>query len=106
MTKINKKEASFAPLKKDFWLTKDSILFNGSKLFSFIRPASTTKTQSSMVMLVSAKFVDKTIFLAPFRGFSKTSDCSSDESDEWRGINLNFPAFKPKIGWLAIWKQF
>ncbi len=46
-----------------------------SNLFSFILPASTTKTQSSMVMDVSARLVEITILRLLV--FSKTADWNS-----------------------------
>ena len=46
-------------------IPKLSMFLLGSNHFSFILPTSTTNTQSSMVMLVSAMFVDITIFRTP-----------------------------------------
>ena len=40
----------------------------GTYLFSFIRPASITNTMSSIVMDVSAMFVDRTILVTPSGG--------------------------------------
>ena len=53
-------------------VSSDSMFLTGSKRFSFILPASTTNTQSSMVMEVSARFVDITIFRTPRFGLEKT----------------------------------
>lgn len=69
-------------------------------LFSFIRPQSTTNTQSSIVTEVSAIFVDSTIFLAPRLGFLKTRACSSLDSVEWSGTNTYLPDLEFKIGYM------
>ena len=53
-------------------VSNDSMFLFGSNLFSFIRPTSITKTQSSIVIDVSAMFVEITIFLCPALGLKCT----------------------------------
>ena len=69
------------------YIPKDSIFFVGSNLFSFIFPTSTTKTQSSIVMEVSARLVLITIFLCLV--LQKIKDCSSLLRLECKGKSLH-----------------
>ena len=52
------------------------MLVYGSYVFSFILPASSTNTTSSIVMLVSAMLVDSTILRTPATGGAKMRRCS------------------------------
>lgn len=73
-------------------ISKLSIFWFELNLVSFILPLSITKTQSSIVMDVSAKFVLNTIFLVSLH-FLKTKFCSSLDKDECKGMIINFPVF-------------
>ena len=61
----------------------------GSYCVSRTRPASMTKTTSSMVMDVSAMLVAMTTFRTPRGGLEKVRRCSSDDSVECRGMSKN-----------------
>ena len=61
----------------------------GSYWVSRTRPASMTKTTSSMVMDVSAMLVAMTTFRTPRGGLEKVRRCSSDDSVECRGMSKN-----------------
>mmetsp|Transcript_2517 Transcript_2517/g.7466 ORF Transcript_2517/g.7466 Transcript_2517/m.7466 type:complete len:231 (-) Transcript_2517:869-1561(-) len=65
--------------------SKDDIRRTASYLISFILPVSMTYPMSSMVTEVSATFVDRTTFLTPAGGLSKTFFWSSEGSDPCSG---------------------
>mmetsp|Transcript_28681 Transcript_28681/g.61166 ORF Transcript_28681/g.61166 Transcript_28681/m.61166 type:complete len:218 (+) Transcript_28681:1372-2025(+) len=57
--------------------SRDDMRLSGSYRFSFMRPVSTTKATSSIVMAVSAIFVASTTLRTPLGGRVKTRRCSS-----------------------------
>ena len=60
-----------------------------SNVFSFVLPASTTYTTSSMVRLVSAMFVERMIFRQPAGGLRNTRRCSPIGMAECSGSNTH-----------------
>ena len=63
-----------------------------------MRPVSTTKATSSMVIAVSAMFVARTTFLVPLGGLVKTSRCSSGGIVEWIGRTQSLAGDPRKAG--------
>lgn len=70
--------------------SKQGVLFSASYDVSFAFPQSTTKTTSLMVILVSAMFVARTIFLTPSSGLSNINlymqNNIKKESGKFNGI--------------------
>lgn len=59
--------------------SKQGVLFSASYDASLAFPQSITKTMSSIVMLVSAMLVARTIFLIPSSGLSKINFCNIED---------------------------
>mmetsp|Transcript_16549 Transcript_16549/g.32981 ORF Transcript_16549/g.32981 Transcript_16549/m.32981 type:complete len:296 (-) Transcript_16549:230-1117(-) len=75
-----------------------AVLRCGSYPFSLALALSMTKDMSSMVTLVSAMFVLRTILRAPLGGRRNTSLCSLAGTPECRGRILNLGMVKP-LSW-------